>query len=53
MQPHVDMMLDEAGMKKMAALYQQYASAIFAYLLQHMPSREDAEDIWLRFFLRL
>lgn len=48
MQRHVDTMLDEPGM---ATLYQQYAPAIFAYLLQHMRSEEDAEDILVEVFL--
>jgi RNA polymerase sigma-70 factor (ECF subfamily) len=41
-------MLDEPGI---ATLYQQYAPAIFAYLLQHMRSEEDAEDILVEVFL--
>jgi RNA polymerase sigma-70 factor, ECF subfamily len=33
------------------ALYQRYASAVFAYLLRHLGSREDAEDMLLEVFL--
>src|SRR5260370_19010515 len=48
MQRHVDTMLDEPGI---ATLYQQYAPAIFAYLLQRMRFEEDAEDILVEVFL--
>ena len=48
MQRHVDTMLDEPDI---ATLYQQYAPAIFAYLLHHTPSEEDAEDILVEVFL--
>ena len=34
-----------------ARLYQQYAPAIFAYLLRNVGSREDAEDLLLDIFL--
>ncbi|HEY6541211.1 MAG TPA: sigma-70 family RNA polymerase sigma factor [Ktedonobacteraceae bacterium] len=51
MQRHANMVLDERVLTKMAALYQQYAPAIFAYLLRHMSSREDAEDILVEVFL--
>lgn len=34
-----------------AILYQHYAPSIFAYLLRHSGSREDAEDILLEVFL--
>ena len=50
MQRHVDTMLDEPGIA-IATLYQQYAPAIFAYLLQRMRSEEDAEDILVEVFL--
>jgi RNA polymerase sigma factor (sigma-70 family) len=33
------------------AMYRQYAPAIFAYLLKHIPSHQDAEDILLDVFL--
>ncbi len=48
MQRPIDMMVDEAGI---TASYQQYAPAIFAYLLRHTPSEEDAEDILVEVFL--
>src|SRR5258708_37972987 len=48
MQRHVDTMLDEPVI---ATLYQQYAPAIFAYLLHHTPSEEDAEGILVEVFL--
>jgi RNA polymerase sigma-70 factor (ECF subfamily) len=32
-------------------LYQQHAPAIFAYVRQHTPTREDAEDILIEVFL--
>lgn len=51
MQRHIDMMLGEPDIANMAALYQQYAPAILAYLLQHTPSEEDAEDILVEVFL--
>ena len=51
MQRHAEMMLDEPAMKKIAALYQQYAPAIFAYLVRHMPYKEDAEDILVEVFM--
>lgn len=34
-----------------AMLYQQYAPAVFAYVRQHTPTREDAEDILVEVFL--
>ncbi len=34
-----------------AELYQQYAPAIFAYLLRNIASREDAEDLLLDIFM--
>ncbi|HTK07212.1 MAG TPA: RNA polymerase sigma factor [Ktedonobacteraceae bacterium] len=34
-----------------AELYQRYASVLFAYVYQHLSSREDAEDIVLSVFL--
>src|ERR1700694_5892445 len=51
MQRHADMALDEPAMTKMAALYGQYAPAIFAYLVRHMSYKEDAEDIVVEVFL--
>lgn len=51
MQRQKDRMLDEPNMVNMAALYQQYAPALFAYLLQHAPPGEDAEDILVEVFL--
>lgn len=35
----------------LSALYQRFASSIFAYLYRHTPSREDAEDLLLEVFL--
>jgi RNA polymerase sigma factor (sigma-70 family) len=34
-----------------ALLYQRYAPAMFAYLRQHTPTREDAEDVLVDVFL--
>jgi RNA polymerase sigma factor (sigma-70 family) len=52
MQRHRDMILNELdGTVNMAALYRQYAPAIFAYLLQHTQREEDAEDILVEVFL--
>jgi RNA polymerase sigma factor (sigma-70 family) len=34
-----------------AMLYQHYAPAVFAYVRQHTPTREDAEDILVEVFL--
>src|SRR5712691_11685127 len=33
------------------AVYRQYAPPIFAYLLRHVPSPQDAEDLLLEVFL--
>lgn len=48
---HTDMTFAPPDMADMAVLYQQYAPAIFAYLTQHMPHEEDAEDILVEVFL--
>ena len=50
-QRHTDMTFAPPDMADMAVLYQQYAPAIFAYLTQHMPHEEDAEDILVEVFL--
>jgi len=47
----IDLMLDEPEVVTMARLYQQYAPAIFAYLLQHTPAAQDAEDLLVEVFL--
>lgn len=39
------------GMADGTALYDRYASALFAYVRLHTPSREDAEDLTLEVFL--
>jgi RNA polymerase sigma-70 factor (ECF subfamily) len=36
---------------EMAALYQQYASSLLAYLLRRVPDEEDAEDVLVEIFL--
>ena len=46
-QPERTMLDDAPG----TTLYQRYAPAIFAYLLQQTTSREDAEDLLLEVFL--
>jgi RNA polymerase sigma factor (sigma-70 family) len=51
MQRHADMTLDEPAMAKIAVLYQHYAPAIFAYLVRHTLSKEEAEDILVEVFL--
>lgn len=51
MQRPIHMMLDEPEVAAMARLYQQYAPAIFAYLLQHAPTEQDAEDCLVEVFL--
>lgn len=51
MQRHKDIMLEEPALANMAALYQHYAPAIFAYLLQHTQSEQDAEDVLVEVFL--
>lgn len=51
MQLHRDTMLDEPRMANMGELYRQYAPPIFAYLFQHLPTEEDAEDILVEVFL--
>ena len=51
MQPHKDMALTEPDTADIAALYQKCALAIFAYLVRHTQSEEDAEDILVEVFL--
>jgi RNA polymerase sigma factor (sigma-70 family) len=51
MQRHADTLLDQLAMTKMAALYQQYAPAIFTYLVRHTSCKEVAEDILVEVFL--
>lgn len=43
--------LPEPDTKDVAALYRQYAPALFAYLVQHTLSEENAEDILVEVFL--
>ena len=38
-------------MAEMAELYQQYAPAIFSYLIRQVPDEEDAEDLLVEVFL--
>jgi RNA polymerase sigma factor (sigma-70 family) len=38
-------------MTEMAALYQQYAPALYAFLLRRVPDEEDAEDLLVEVFL--
>jgi RNA polymerase sigma factor (sigma-70 family) len=51
MQRYKETMFDGPDIANMAALYRQYAPAIFAYLLRRAPSEEDAEDILVEVFL--
>ena len=51
MQKQIDTEPIEPDIVSMAALYQQYAPAIFTYLLRHISSEEDAEDILVEVFL--
>ena len=51
MQRHKDMVLTEPDTADIAALYQKCALAIFAYLVRHTSSEEDAEDILVEVFL--
>lgn len=51
MQLHTDTVLEGPSMANIAALYQQYSPALFAYLLQHAPTEDDAEDILVEVFL--
>lgn len=48
---HPDRMLVSPDIANMATLYRQYSPAIFAYLSQHVPQEEDAEDILVAVFL--
>jgi RNA polymerase sigma factor (sigma-70 family) len=48
---YTNMTLAPPDMAEMAALYQQYASALLAYLLRRVPDEEDAEDILVEVFL--
>jgi RNA polymerase sigma factor (sigma-70 family) len=49
MHEHIEINLD--GPPVVAQLYQQYASKIFNYIRQHVPSFEDAEDILVEVFV--
>jgi RNA polymerase sigma-70 factor (ECF subfamily) len=51
MQQCKDMVLAEPTMTNIADLYQRYAPAIVAYLFQHAPPGEDAEDLLVEVFL--
>lgn len=51
MQRHTNMTLAPPEMAGMAELYEQYAPAIFAYLVQRVPHEEDAEDLLVEVFL--
>jgi RNA polymerase sigma-70 factor (ECF subfamily) len=46
-----DMTLIPPDMARMAELYQQYASSIYAYLLRRVPQAADAEDLLVEVFL--
>ena len=46
-----NMTLARTDMAEMAGLYQQYAPALYAYLLRHVPDEEDAEDLLVEVFL--
>ena len=48
---YTNMTFAQPEMTEMAALYQQYASTLLAYLLHRVPSEEDAEDILVEVFL--
>lgn len=51
MQKQNDVAPVDPDIADIAALYQQYAPAIFASLVQHVPSEQDAEDILVEVFL--
>jgi RNA polymerase sigma-70 factor (ECF subfamily) len=51
MQWHTSQTLAPPGMEQVAELYREHAPAIFAYLSQHMPDEESAEDILVEVFL--
>jgi RNA polymerase sigma factor (sigma-70 family) len=51
MQLHSDTTLDDLRMANIATLYRQYAPPLLAYLFQHLPTGEDAEDILVEVFL--
>lgn len=51
MQWHTNQTLAPPGMGRIADLYQRYAPTIFAYLSQHTPDEESAEDILVEIFL--
>lgn len=51
MQPQTIPMLASPDMPQVAALYQQYAPALYAYLLRRVLNEEDAKDILAEIFL--
>jgi RNA polymerase sigma factor (sigma-70 family) len=51
MQWQTNLTLAPPEMEQIAQLYRQHAPAIFAYLSQHMPDGESAEDILVEIFL--
>ncbi|MGH2508894.1 MAG: RNA polymerase sigma factor [Ktedonobacteraceae bacterium] len=51
MQRYNKTMPTESGTTQVAALYRQCAPTLFAYLIQHTPSEQDAEDILVEVFL--
>lgn len=51
MQRNNKVMPTETDTTQVAALYQRCAPALLAYLVQHMPSEQDAEDILVEVFL--
>ena len=43
--------IQDESYASVAILYQRYSAAIFAYLRQHIASREDAEDVLVEVFV--
>jgi RNA polymerase sigma-70 factor (ECF subfamily) len=50
-QHSMNLILAPPEMANMAALYRQYAPALYTYLLRRMPNEEDAEDLLVEIFL--
>ena len=42
---HLNMTFAPPDMAELSTLYQQYAPALYAFLLKHVPDEEDAQDL--------